>query len=264
MYFDADGAHDVDLFLNGDATGINGRLIDFTSSANAQYGLVDTAMFAAGTSAGYLASGRTRAHASNFSGLSPPGTLGGRNRADSRGMSGFNFTVGVPVNFTLTSHFDGTSDAGSTQTSAILPNTYSPSTEKFAFFDAPSGSWFEHPLGTAIEYQAAGGALFTRILALPASTDVDGFVRITADGGDLGVFAVGQVVDFGAGVSNFVISDVEIAIDALDPEAFPVQLEFDMPLASFDVTTVPEPEIVTVLGAGSLGLLVLGRRRRMR
>lgn len=261
-YFDAGGTHNVDLFLNGDATGINGRLLDFTSSENAQYGLVDTALFAAGSSTGYSGSGRTRAHASNFSGLSPPGALGGRNRSDSRGMSQFNFTVSVPVSFTLTSHFEGTSNPGSTQTSAVLPNAYTAATETFAYFDAPSGSWFEHPLGTAIEYQAGVGVLFTRILSLPASTDTDGLVRIEADGADLGVFAVGEIVDFGVGVSRFVIRDVEVAIDALDPEAFPVQLEFDAPIADFEVITVPEPGGVVLLGAGSLGLLVLGRRRR--
>ena len=131
----------------------------------------------------------------------------------------------------------------------------------FAFSDIASGQWFDPPAVDGYDYRMTSASLFTRIGAFP-----DGFAStfmVTAGGELLGPFGPGASVDFlaalGHGVTEFRVTGIAPAVDAEDPTAFPLQIEFDSANASFQMTPVPEPASIVLLAAGALSML---RRRR--
>ena len=156
--------------------------------------------------------------------------------------------------------------AGDTQFNAILPNTSSPGS--FVFTNVSSGAWFDPPLTSGFTYTMTSGSLFTKILGLPYGFDRPFDVEV--DGHSLGLFGPGQVVDFvaltGGGVSSFSILGIDPAVDASRADAFPVQLEFSTPTASFTMTSVavPEPSSGLMLALGTLGTIAFAGSRRRR
>ena len=214
------------------------------------------------TNIGFSGSASARSVARNGSGLMS-GATGGSNSSIASTNSLWGFTITEPTSYTLTSHFDGQDIGGGVnQASAVLPNAYSPANNTFSFFNAISGVWFDPPLASEIVYEMTDGSLFTKILAFPDGIDANGMFSVNADGVDLGQFAVGDMVDFGAGVTKFTVSGIDPAVDAEDPNAFPIKLEFNTTTANFDMTLlIPEP------AAGMLmltGMFALATRRRNR
>jgi hypothetical protein len=56
------------------------------------------------------------------------------------------------------------------------------------------------------------------------------------------------------------VSNITPLADAADPNAFPLQLEFDTPTASFRMLAVPEPGTIWLFGLG----MIAGLARRFR
>ncbi len=165
----------------------------------------------------------------------------------------------------------GSSTPGSSQDNPILPSQVTPN-GSFVFNNVSSGQWVDPPLASGYTYNMTSpGSLFTSILNFPT-----GFANpftVTANGNLLGSFTNGQSVDFvsllGAGVSSFSIANIFPFTDATDSQAFPLQLAFNTPTASFTQTPIVEatavPESSSLLGLGllaGLGMMQLTRRDR--
>ncbi len=128
------------------------------------------------------------------------------------------------------------------------------------FLSGPSGRWFDPPAASGFDFTMTSASLFTSILNFPTGIDGDNSFQVWVNDQLFGNFNVGESVNFGAGVSSFRITGIDPTVDGGDPMAFPIQLEFDTPSASF--TMVPIPESSSALLAAASGVMLLGLRRR--
>jgi hypothetical protein len=108
----------------------------------------------------------------------------------------------------------------------------------YNFVDVPTDDWVDPQLAKAYVYQMSGGSFFTQILNFP--TGFAAKFNVLVNGVDLGAFGPGDQVDFvkllGKGVSSFEITGIDPGVDPSSSVAFPVQLVFDTPTASFTMT----------------------------
>ena len=135
----------------------------------------------------------------------------------------------------------------------------------FVFNNVPSGRWFDPPLADGYTFTMISGDLFTAILDFPVGFSMP--FTVTAEG-HTWWRGPGQSLDFlallGHGVSSFTVSGITPFVDSANPNAFPLQLAFDAPNASFTMTAsvVPEPgSLISVsLALGLVGMYRLRRR----
>jgi hypothetical protein len=148
----------------------------------------------------------------------------------------------------------------------ILPTTTTPGT--FVFTSVPSGIWYDPATAYGFTYQMTAGSLFTDILNFPGrfgSALAVSSPECTIPGS--GGFGEGSTVNFatlcGGGVSTFTITGINPLVDPDNPSAFPLQLAFNTPTASFTMqpvlVAVPEPASVALLFSGVF-LLLMWRR----
>jgi len=157
---------------------------------------------------------------------------------------------------------------GTSQSYPILPDPSSgilPGGGRYFFGNAPSGDWFDPVTAGAFHYvMDSPGSLFTEILNFP--TGFASPFEVFSGGIDLGSFSAGNQLIFpGGGVSEFTITGINPLVDPNNPNAFPLQLQFSTPTASFEmIALVPEPatSILLLLGFGSVA--ALSRRRSER
>jgi hypothetical protein len=136
------------------------------------------------------------------------------------------------------------------------------------FESVPSRIWVDPPVASGFEYQMTGGSLFTHILDFPPG--FDSLFTVSVDGVSLGQFGPGESVDFtsfpGGGVSRFIVSGISPVVDPTNQLAFPLQLQFDTPTASFNmIAIVPEPSSSLILLSATVAVVVLprwGKRQR--
>jgi hypothetical protein len=119
----------------------------------------------------------------------------------------------------------------------------------------------------------ASDSLFTSILNLPGGFDS----AFTVSVGDtvIGEFTGGDSVNFvsllGSGVKEFSITGLNV--DPTNPAVFPIKLDFDTDVASFDMYTlgyqesdpkkVPEPSsVLALLAFGAFGAVTLRKRQQ--
>jgi hypothetical protein len=139
----------------------------------------------------------------------------------------------------------------------------------FTFTSVPSGYWYDPPLAEAFNFtmtespQPIGIAsrvfpgmmgtetqtsLFTAISGFPQGIDADDRFTVAVEDVTLGEFSPGQILRFSdyaaelgdllqndKGVASFTISAIDPGVDAADPRAFPIKLEFSTPTASFEM-----------------------------
>ena len=149
---------------------------------------------------------------------------------------------------------------GGTQQNPILPTSNSGDWQ--VFHNVPSCRWYDPHTTHGFEFQALENTLFTEILDFPVGLDN----RFTVSVGDtiLGEFSPGDSVDFvslfGAGVSDFKITDIDTLIGDTEATAFPIQLAFNQSVGSFQMRAIeatPEPRHIPEPTA-ILGLFMLG------
>ncbi len=152
-----------------------------------------------------------------------------------------------------TVYISSLSGPGVSQDLPFLPDDSDDGT--FTFEDVPSGVWFDPPSVEGFEYAMTGGSLFTKILGFP--TGFSNPFTVSVGGTVLGQFSPGNVADFttfpGGGVPGFKITGIDPLVDLGDPTAFPLQIEFNTPTASFQMTPITVPEPSAIFGLGVLG-----------
>jgi len=138
------------------------------------------------------------------------------------------------------------------------------------FIDVPTEGWFDPVTTEGYLYEIIGGSLFTDIVNFPSgfSSPFDVWAENTL----LGSFTPGQSVDFvaslGHGVNGFAVLGISPKVDPTDQDAFPLQLAFDTPTASFSMqglrssAAVPEPSTFLLGASGLLALALYSWRRR--
>jgi hypothetical protein len=149
---------------------------------------------------------------------------------------------------------------GNTAGNPVLPN--SGSNGFFRFFNVNSGQFMDPPIADGFEYQMTDGALFTKI-GLPTGYGNNFTVVVGGNPVATGL-AGGDAYTFGGpGVPSFQLIGLNPDVDAANPDAFPLYMEFNQPTASFNMTAivVPEPStfVLAILGLSGVGLW--GRRR---
>lgn len=152
---------------------------------------------------------------------------------------------------------------GFDQNNPIMPGLSNPG--QFAFENIMSGRWFDPPATEGYTFQTTDGSKFTNILNFPSGFNTD--FSVVVGGQVLGTFGAGDSVNFesflGGAVSQFQILGISPTVDSEDPLAFPIQLAFSTPTASFTMSAiVPEPStgLFAAMGAAAL---CLRRARRM-
>ncbi|SKB14079.1 conserved exported hypothetical protein [Planktothrix sp. PCC 11201] len=150
---------------------------------------------------------------------------------------------------------------GGTQQNPILP-TSSSSGGWQIFNNVPGCRWYDPHTTYGFEFQALENTLFTEILDFPVGQDN----RFTVSVADtiLGEFSPGDRLNFvslfGAGVSNFRITDIDTLIGNTKETAFPIQLAFNQQVGSFQMRAIEEtpspreiPEPTAIVGLFILG-----------
>jgi len=125
---------------------------------------------------------------------------------------------------------------------------------------APGGIWIDPPLAEGFIYTISGGSLFTGVRDFP--TGFNSQFEILVDGESLGLFSPGEEIDFGDGVSTFTLLGIDAPVDASDPTAFPLKVDFNTEFATISMSPVLIPVPAAIwLFASAIGLLGWLKRR---
>lgn len=141
---------------------------------------------------------------------------------------------------------------GSSQANPVMPTTIIIiiNIPVFIFTEVPSGQWFDPPMAKGYEYVMKSDSTFTSISGFPKGIDADDRFTVVVDGKTLGEFKAGQTLKFSdykavlgdslvnGGVKKFTVRDIDPAVDATNPRAFPLKLDFNTPKASFEQRAV--------------------------
>jgi hypothetical protein len=148
---------------------------------------------------------------------------------------------------------------GSTSFYALQPTSSSTigGETTFAFDNVQSGSWFDPLSASTFVYTMLSDSDFSEILGFPSGFQA---FEVFVGGVDEGSFASGDTFEFPAGTTSFAVSGVSPL-----GEPFPLQLAFNTPTASFDVTvaSAPEPSTWAMILVGFACLGFAGYRRTL-
>ncbi|MBF2036819.1 MAG: hypothetical protein IGR92_15435, partial [Leptolyngbyaceae cyanobacterium T60_A2020_046] len=173
---------------------------------------------------------------------------------------------------------------GSTQFRAVLPRFVFIGV--FVFQNVPSGRWVDPPVADGFEYEMtprnipvgvasrvfpgmtgvgeADDSVFTRISGFPIGVDADDTFVVSVEGIVLGEFSPGNTLRFSdyaevlgdrlvdGGVRKFTISEINPAADSSNPIAFPLQLDFNTPTASFEMRALEAAGSDTQISSSSV------------
>lgn len=166
---------------------------------------------------------------------------------------------------------------GQCQTNPLMPDVVNNPTGTngpiYQFINQPGRAWYDPPSATGFTFKMTSDSLFTSILNLPGGFDSPFTVSVGET--ILGEFTGGDSIDFvslfGSGVKEFSITGLNV--DPSNPDVFPIKLDFDTDLASFDMYTlgyqesdtkkVPEPSsVLALLAFGAFGAVTLRKRQQ--
>ena len=145
---------------------------------------------------------------------------------------------------------------GTTPGNPVLPGAGADGFWKF--FDVDSGQFFDPPLATGFQYTMVDGSKFTK-LGLPIGYGNSFDVVVGGTTVASGLTANSSYTFAGGGVASFSLVGIDPAVDPANGDAFPLYLEFNTSLASFNMEAIPEPATLSLL---ALGGMTLTRRRR--
>jgi hypothetical protein len=104
--------------------------------------------------------------------------------------------------------------------------------------------WFDPPAVDEFFFQMTSNSLFTGIFNFP--TGFSNSFEVLTEGQSLGSFTSDESVNFvellGHGVASFRVRNITPKVDASDPKAFPIQLDFDTETADF--VMIPNPGVI--------------------
>jgi hypothetical protein len=104
---------------------------------------------------------------------------------------------------------------------------------------------FDPPVAQGFDFTATGTAKFAEIMSFP-STAGSAF-QVIAEGSDLGTFGATNSVNFltlvGHGVTNFQVKGIQPFVNATNPTAFPIMLDFTQTTADFTTTPILAPDL---------------------
>ncbi|NEP14925.1 MAG: hypothetical protein F6K14_33060 [Symploca sp. SIO2C1] len=204
-------------------------------------------------------------------GFNPTGTPTGNQNNSTVGFNNPNTAPTVFIDRSINININISNSTGITQFSPVLPVVFFPGS--FTFINVRSGWWCDPPIAEGFEYEmiprdmpigltsrvfpgmtgqdTASDAIFTKISGFPEAVDQDDRFTVAVEGKVLGEFGPGETLDFGdyqeelgdllvngEGVKKFTISAIDPGVDAADPEAFPLRLEFNTPTASFEMRAI--------------------------
>ncbi|NER92958.1 MAG: hypothetical protein F6J86_03760 [Symploca sp. SIO1B1] len=204
-------------------------------------------------------------------GFNPTGNPQGNENNSTVGFNNPNTAPTVFIDRSINININISNSTGISQFSPVLPVVVFPGS--FTFNNVRSGWWCDPPIAEGFEYEmiprdvpigltsrvfpgmtgedTASDAIFTKISGFPEAVDEDDRFTVTVEGKVLGEFGPGETLDFGdyqeelgdllvngEGVKKFTISAINPGVDAADPEAFPLRLEFNTPTASFEMRAI--------------------------
>ncbi len=118
----------------------------------------------------------------------------------------------------------------------------------FSFTNVPTHKWYSLPIASGLEYTMTTNSLFTEISSFPQGIDANDRFTVSVDGKVIGEFGANERVVFrnysqllgellvkGRGVPSFTVTGIEPLNDTTISTDFPLQLEFDIPTASFEI-----------------------------
>lgn len=151
-------------------------------------------------------------------------------------------------------------NVGDSQENPFLPDRIVDNGNGWWFHEVPNRQWFDPPTTFGFSYEMASDSLFTSILDFP--TGFDSSFTVSTGGESLGQFSPGETVDFvdlfGKGVPKFTVTGISPTVDASDPTAFPLKLEFNTARASFEMRGIEAPDATSVPEPGLLSGVLLG------
>ena len=156
---------------------------------------------------------------------------------------------------------------GTTQKDPILPNfeSISDGARTFKFTNVPGGRWYDPPATYGYHFSITSPeSLFSDIVDFPTGFS-DPFA-VSTGGIFLGAFAAGQKVSFtnflGGGVPEFTVTGINPMATGGNPFAFPLELDFTTPTASFQMQPLETPEPASFLLVLAVLVLLACRWKR--
>ncbi|GEM_PF-5489423 len=132
----------------------------------------------------------------------------------------------------------------------------------------PPGIWIDPPIASGFTYTMTNSALFTAISDFPPGFASD--FEVVVGGASLGTFGPEESVDFtsfpGGGVSEFIVSGIDPGADTGSVFAFPLQIAFDSPSATFTMTSILAPDVPSMNGLAAVlvaAVLILVARKSL-
>jgi hypothetical protein len=158
----------------------------------------------------------------------------------------------------------GSNRQSSSQSKPLLPTSVNAG--KAAFNNVRSGGWFDPATAHGFDYHiTTPGALFTSITLptgfnKPFTISSGGSILgtpLSSGGSILGTVMGGQSFTFpGVGVTEFEVTGITPLVDPTDNSAFPLQIFFNEPSASFTIEALPDPA-AAIPEPAALALLVI-------
>ncbi|MBX3421220.1 MAG: PEP-CTERM sorting domain-containing protein [Pirellulaceae bacterium] len=151
--------------------------------------------------------------------------------------------------------------SGTTQNTAFQPTVISPGV--FQFQGLPGQRWFDPIATSGFEFTMDSPSTYFTQAGMPTGLgdSNNNYLLSYMDGvNPIDVWlAPGALHNFPGGIASFKVTDIFPTVDAENPLAFPIWLDFSEATADFTMSAIPEPASLALVG---FGIALAGLRRR--